>query len=291
MTRVVSTLVNRWDSPCSGDIQQQAATELEDGNVLFFPELSFSLRDSEHGLLCPETVGKSKNVSWDGSSGRLRGSDLEGALRESLLAMMERYAASTLRLLHALLPDYGPVLVPSRTSFRPVEAAGRSTSWRKDDTRLHVDSFPSMPVHGKRILRVFSNVNPNGLARSWRLGGSFEAVAQRFLPSLTRPVWGSGRLLHWCSITRSERTPYDHYMLQLHDRMKADNAYQSSPENTGYDFPPNTTWMVFTDQVPHAARQGQYLLEQTFLLPVAVQRDPSRAPLRVLERMMSRALV
>jgi len=273
------------------DIQQQAVTELEGGNVLFFPGLGFTLRDTEQDLLSSATPGSSKNISWDGARGRLRGSDLDGPLREALLAMMARYAASSRALLRALLPDYGPALLPARTSFRPVEAAGRSISWRKDDTRLHVDSFPSSPVQGRRILRVFSNINPVGLARSWRLGGSFEAVAQRFLPSLTRPVWGSARLLHWCSITRGERTPYDHYMLQLHDRMKADGAYQSAPDIIGCDFPPNTSWMVFTDQVPHAARQGQYLLEQTFLLPVAAQRDRSRAPLSVLEGLLGRVLV
>jgi hypothetical protein len=80
-------------------------------------------------------------------------------------------------------------------------------------------------------------------------------------------------------------------MLQLHDRMKADADFQADPERTAYEFPPNSTWIVFTDQVPHAATQGQFLLEQTFYLPVRSMRDPSRAPLCVLERLISRPLV
>ena len=115
-------------------------------------------------------------------------------------------------------------------------------------------------------------------------------MADRFLPTLTAPLSGSARLLQWCSITRGYRTAYDHYMLQLHDRMRADDAYQSSPEVAGYDFPPQSTWLVFTDQVPHAVVRGQYLLEQTFYVPVGAMRDPARAPLRVLERLLARPL-
>jgi hypothetical protein len=48
--------------------------------------------------------------------------------------------------------------------------------------------------------------------------------------------------------------------------------------------------MVFTDVVSHAAMSGQYAFEQTFHLPVSVMRNPSRAPLRVLENLRRREL-
>lgn len=290
MTRITPMPVDQWEPSCAPALQQSAVDELEQGNVLLFPQLGFSIEERERGLLSADTVGDSKNVSWDGAARQLRGSRVDEALQPVLRGMMQRFAAASGGLVRAVLAAYGDALIPSRTSFRAVEAAGRSTSWRKDDTRLHVDSFPSTPVQGKRILRVFSNVNPYGRPRSWRVGGAFEAVAQRFVPSLTAPVWGSDRLLQWCSITRGRRTPYDHYMLQLHDRMKADSAYQAGTDSLAYDFPPGTTWMVFTDQVPHAVLQGQYLLEQTFYLPVGAMRDPTKAPLRVLERLMGHSL-
>jgi hypothetical protein len=72
-------------------------------------------------------------------------------------------------------------------------------------------------------------------------------------------------------------------MLQLHDRMKADSDYQSQADQTTYDFPAGGTWMTFTDQVSHAATAGQYVLEQTFYLPVASMMNQSKSPLRVLE--------
>jgi hypothetical protein len=80
-------------------------------------------------------------------------------------------------------------------------------------------------------------------------------------------------------------------MLQLHDLMKADNAYQRDAPQTAFDFPAGSTWMAFTDQVSHAAMAGQYQLEQTFLLPVDAMVSPERSPLRILERLMKRALI
>jgi hypothetical protein len=204
--------------------------------------------------------------------------------------MMRRFAISCKELLVNLLPPYRASLVQSRASFRPVEIAGRRTSWRKDDTRLHIDSFPSSPVQDKRILRIFSNVNPDGRGRSWRLGESFESVAARHVASLSAPVWGVSGLLRLCGVTKSRRSAYDHFMLQIHDRMKADLDYQSKVDQTAYDFPPGSTWIAFTDQVSHAAMTGQYCFEQTFYLPVASMRDPSQAPLRILERLTGRKL-
>jgi hypothetical protein len=43
--------------------------------------------------------------------------------------------------------------------------------------------------------------------------------------------------------------------------------------------------------VGHAARSGQYQLEQTFLLPVGAMIDERTSPLRVLERLKGRRLV
>jgi hypothetical protein len=205
--------------------------------------------------------------------------------------MMARFSESAAALADALLPSYRGRLRRGRASFRPAEIAGRHSSWRKDDTRLHVDSFPATPSQGARILRVFSNVNPEGKPRKWRVGDDFEQVASRFAPALSAPWPGSATLLRALRITKTRRTPYDALMLQLHDRMKEDGEFQSGSPQTAVDFPAGTTWMAFTDQVSHAASSGQYQLEQTFLLPVEAMVEPARSPLRVLEKLKGRALV
>ena len=163
-------------------------------------------------------------------------------------------------------------------------------SWRQDDTRLHIDAFPSNPMQGTRLLRVFSNVNPDGAPRRWRVGEPFEAHARRYLGAIGRPLAGSAWLMHKAGITKRRRTEYDHVMLQLHDRAKADLGFQQSGPQARVDFAPGTTWVVYSDQVLHAAMGGQHMLEQTFLLDVEHLRQPETSPLRTLERLLHRPL-
>jgi hypothetical protein len=290
MPSVTDLEIADWSRPCPPPVQERAVRALEDGSVLFFPQLSFPVKEPEASLFSPTTVATGKNISFDITRTELRGTSLAGESAEQLRAMMQRFAQYSEALTLNLIPRYKAGLAWGRTSFRPAEIAGRPSSWRKDDTRLHVDSFPSSPVRGKRILRLFSNVDPHGRSRSWRIGEPFENVASRYLPSVPRPLWGSSELLRLFRITKSRRSAYDHFMLQLHDRMKADLHYQSTAKQTPYDFPAGSTWMAFTDQVSHAAMTGQHALEQTFYLPVASMHDPAKSPLRVLERLTGHAL-
>jgi len=203
---------------------------------------------------------------------------------------MSRFSDDALAFVQRACPEYMTKVTRGRTSFRPVEIAGRESSWRKDDTRLHIDAFPATPVQGRRILRVFANVNPHGRPRAWRIGDGFASVGERFAPALRLPLPGSGTVLSLLRITKTRRSPYDALMLQLHDRMKEDTAYQRSAPQTSCEFPPGSAWMVFTDAVSHAAMSGQYQLEQTFVLPVDAMIDEQQSPLRILERLKGRRL-
>jgi len=156
------------------------------------------------------------------------------------------------------------------------------SSYRKDDTRLHVDAFPATPMGEHRILRVFSNVHPQGQERIWRVGEPFKEVASQFFPRLRAPWWKERQLLKMLHITKRERTLYDHYMLQLHDHMKYDLAYQASAQQQTIAFAAGSTWVVYSDVVSHAAMSGSYLLEQTFYLPFTKMRTPDLAPQRIL---------
>jgi hypothetical protein len=102
---------------------------------------------------------------------------------------------------------------------------------------------------------------------------------------------GSAWLLNKLGVTKAERSEYDHLMLHLHDRVKADLAYQREAPQLAIDFTPGTTWVVFSDQVLHAAMGGQYMLEQTLYLDAQDQLHPQASPLRVLERLTGRSLL
>jgi hypothetical protein len=79
-------------------------------------------------------------------------------------------------------------------------------------------------------------------------------------------------------------------MLSLHDAAKRDAAYQKNAPHTALEFPPGSSWLVYTDQVLHAALGGEFALEQTFHFDVARMGEPERAPIRVLERLTGRPL-
>lgn len=260
---------------------------LESGKVLLFSHQPFSLLSEEFSLLTPAlTDSSSKNISYNGRE--IRGAT---AKQPELTALLKRFSEYANTLIRDLFPSYLPSLQQGRTSLRCVEIEGRVSSYRKDDTRLHVDAFPSSPNQGRRILRVFSNINPHGVDRVWRIGESFESVAKTFLPKIPQPIRGSAWLLKQLRVTKSLRTPYDHYMLHIHDRMKEDMDYQKNVSQTEMRFSPGSTWIVQTDQVSHAAMSGQHMLEQTFYLPVSAMRNPEKSPLKILEKLLGCPLI
>ncbi|SIK40966.1 Protein of uncharacterised function (DUF2843) [Mycobacteroides abscessus subsp. abscessus] len=73
-------------------------------------------------------------------------------------------------------------------------------------------------------------------------------------------------------------------MLQMHDRMKADADYQANGEQESFDFPPGSTWICFSDQTPHAAMTGQFMLEQTYMMPLTAMAHPELSPQHVMAR-------
>jgi len=264
---------------------------VEQGLVLAFPNLPFTLSPDERRYLDLRWAdGKAKNISVRWPSGELRGTSAQGADADGLRSMIVRWSEQAERFALRLFPHYRGHLVRGNASLRPADVAARRTSWRQDDTRLHIDAFPSNPMHGTRLLRVFSNVHPAGAPREWRVGEPFEAHARRYLPQAPRPLPGSAWLLRAIGITKRRRTEYDHLMLQLHDRAKADLAFQRDGPQARVDFAPGTTWVVYSDQVLHAVMGGQHMMEQTFYLEVEHQLQPETSPLRTLERLTGRPL-
>jgi 3-deoxy-D-manno-octulosonic acid hydroxylase-like protein len=287
-------IVRRYDDSTWGDDGPTRGVEdvVEAGQVLAFPRLAFALDDDERRFLDPRWADvKAKNVSVRWPSGELRGAVGSAHDLEQLRAVIVRFAERSEAFALRLFPHYRGHLRRGNTSFRPTDVAGRVRSWRQDDTRLHVDAFPSNPMQGTRLLRVFSNVNPDGAPRRWRVGEPFEAHARRYFASIRPALPGSAWLMATIGITKRRRTEYDHLMLQLHDRAKADLEFQRSSPQARVDFAPGTTWVCYSDQVLHAAMGGQHMLEQTFQLDAPHLAHPASAPLAVLERLAGRPLL
>ncbi len=283
-------LLNHIDSSSkpSDSEQHEAITKLESGHVIMLPNYDFPLLPDENVLFTPEVIsGKRKNISYCPKKQELKGA----AEYESLLfAMMQRYSAFSQQLLNNFYPSYQDHLIQGKASFRPVEASGRKSSQKKDDSLIHVDAFPSNPVAGKRILRVFTNINPNNKPRHWQIGEPFEQVVAQYALQLKLPSTLHLSLLNTLGITKQRRTLYDALMLQLHDNMKNSESYQQQIQKTDIEMPANSSWMVFTDQVSHAVLSGQFVLEHTFYLPIEAMSYPQYAPIKQLENIFGRSL-
>jgi hypothetical protein len=263
---------------------------LEAGKVLYFPSLGFQVRPEEKALLREDMLSpRARNVSL-GADGVLKGAAGSAAEQAQLGAMVGRFRAQALHLIDALLPEYRGQLRVAPTSFRPKQVETRRQSVRADDKRMHVDAFPSRPSYGERLLRVFANVNPNGVPRVWRVGESFETVARRYLPKAKPYRLWQAKLLNAVHATKSLRSEYDHYMLQLHDLMKFDEDYQRNGTQVTMPFPPGCQWVCFSDQATHAVMSGQYMMEQTLYLPPGREVNPHSSPLAILTRQIGRPL-
>jgi 3-deoxy-D-manno-oct-2-ulosonic acid (Kdo) hydroxylase len=92
-------------------------------------------------------------------------------------------------------------------------------------------------------------------------------------------------------IPAPDRSVYDEVMLRLHDYLKENTDFQREGTKIRTDFPPSSTWIVFTDAVPHAVLSGRLALEQTLIVPVSALVSPAKSPLRKLEEIAGQSLV
>ena len=264
---------------------------LEGGSVLVFRDLDFPLDAFEARFVeRPFADGKAKNVNIRGEKAELKGAAGSDEEQARLRALLIRYRDFAKALIARHLPEYDGKLTFAGTSYRPFDVDKRKLSWRRDDTRMHVDAFPSNPLGERRILRIFRNINGEGQPRLWRVGEDFGSMAEQFLPKLPAYSGLKASALAALKITKAKRSEYDHLMLHLHDALKQDMAYQETAPQADVEFQPGETWVTFSDLVMHGAMGGRYMLEQTAYLAVADQADPDKSPQRILARKLGRPL-
>jgi len=287
-SRVLTLAAADWRAP---GFDPRWVEAVEAGRILYFPQLAFPLSTQDHALLAPTLLERGgRNVSLD-PLGRVKGAAGDEPVLAQAKALMARFSRHATDLLKGLFPAYAPHLRPGLVSLRTVQVAGRRQSWRADDRRLHVDAFPSRPNQGERILRVFANIHPGGMPRVWRVGEGFDKAAGRFLPGARPYSAVQARMLRALRVTKTLRTEYDHLMLQLHDRLKADARYQREAAQETFAFASGSAWVCFSDQTLHAAVSGQHMLEQTFHLPPHRQYNQDASPIAILTRLQGRSLV
>jgi hypothetical protein len=270
---------------------------LENGDILFFPDGGFEIPPSVRNNLMGATQDARsihKNIAYktniDAVSGLVDRSEAE-QVRDA----MREYSRAALAFMGRILPDYARAWKLDYASFRSIEEKGRSLPLTKRNDLLHVDAFPTRPVFGDLILRCFTNVNPDQ-NREWITGDPFALLGPKEamnagLASYASPNPLTGikrsalRTLKSLGLPVTDRSPYDAFMLHFHDWMKSNESYQSDCMKYRFSLPPGSTWLVFTDVVPHAVMSGRLALEQTVIVSRGSMRNPELAPSSILEQL------
>ena len=289
----------------TADLGSDSRVVLESGDILFFPPGVFSIpAEIVAGLTgaAQDTRAIHKNIAYKPAAGRISGL-AGGEDAAPVHDAMREYSRLALDFMARVLPEYARSWKVDYASFRSIEERGRELPLNKRNDLLHVDAFPTRPVFGDLILRCFTNVNPNQ-SREWLTSDPFEQLAsrearragiERYAALARSPLHGVRRVatrgLRAAGLPIVDRSPYDAFMLHMHAWMKANHEYQQSCPKYRFDLPPGSTWMVFTDVVPHAVLAGRLALEQTVIVSRSTLADPQRAPASILEKITGVSLV
>jgi hypothetical protein len=294
--------VEQWPLPQRIDYRPQ----LEAGNILFFPATPFPLSDQSKEFLRNLSFAGGaihKNIAYRTALDRITGMDADASLKNRLRDIFRDYSRSVIRFTSELLPEYARDWTLDYASFRPIEEEGRGLPTNKRNDLIHTDAFPSRPTNGALILRVFTNISP-AKTRTWITSDPFRAVAGCFahdagldrIAAAGSSATGqflnqSARLLHTLGLPVVPRSPYDRFMLRFHDYLKHNTDFQANCTKHRFEFPPGSTWLVFTDVVPHSVQAGQHALEQTFIVARRSLANPEDSPLSILEQLCAKPLL
>jgi hypothetical protein len=294
--------IDHWPMPQPVDCR----SELEAGNVLFFPSTPFAFpEESKEFLRHINFAGGSlhKNVAYRPASDRVTGVEMEASKAERLRTILRDYSRAVVRFTAEVLPQYAADWKLDYASFRPLEEENRDLPVNKRNDLIHTDAFPSRPTNGDLIMRVFTNIHPSK-TRNWIITDPFGAIAERYardagLETITQSAnSSSGRLLnHTAQFLKKAglpvvpRSPYDRFMLHFHEYLKRNDQFQKNTPKYPFNFPPNATWITFTDMVPHSVLSGQHALEQTFIIARRSMANPANAPVAILERICGKSML
>ena len=290
----------------SSDQSRAWCAQLESGDILYFPQTPIAIPDGDLQFLLGQQQTDSslhKNIAYKPNIDKLSGVDTKTADAQAvarLQSIMRWYSKSVTEFLTGFLAPYNANWQLDYASFRPQEEEGRDLPQRRRNDLLHTDAFPTRPTHGARILRFFNNIHPSR-TRDWVVSDPFAKTVKQFAPgeiaphrdgAVSRAAKSLGRGIGLgAAIPSIKRSPYDDFMMRFHNFLKENPRFQADCPKYSFDFPPGSSWMVYTDTVPHAVLAGQYALEQTFLVRPEVLVAPQVSPLKVLEEIAGAQLV
>lgn len=288
-----------WALPAEAEACARRYCErLEEGDILFFAEAPFALEEQDRAFLLQARQSGSahhKNISYKPAHDRINGLTRGSADETKMRGVMRAYSQSVSQFVDRFLLPYAGRWRLDFASFRSIEEEGRNLPQSKRNDLLHVDAFPTRPSNGDRILRVFTNLNPDQ-SRVWLTSDPFDRLVKNYgdpasfgrVAARSRSPWRAmvRRAAHAAraaGVSIAGRAPYDEFMLGFHHYLKGNQDFQRNCAKSKWEFPPGSTWLVYTDLVPHAVLSGRFALEQTFFISRSAMLIPEKAPYRVLQ--------
>ncbi len=265
--------------------------QLEAGGILYFPQtpVPISNADVEFLLGQQQTLSRlHKNIAYKPDREKLSGIDEKSTGPDNVQQMhevMRRYSASVdsipdgiSRALPAALaawimrvsdrskkkaatcPCGGATICCTQTPFQPgPHAVGASCA----SSTTFIRTAPATGLWVSHSRACVGEFAPAKLATSAPDGPVARAGKQ-----FAQATGIAGLVPQW------KRTPYDEFMMRLHNAMKEDAGFQAGCRARRCRFAPGSSWMVYTETVPHAVLGGQFALEQTFLVDPAAMVTP-----------------
>ncbi|HXG12820.1 MAG TPA: Kdo hydroxylase family protein [Gemmataceae bacterium] len=287
--------------PSTAGATPSAEERLERGEILCYERCPFALPEGDDRRFLMEQQLRPwghKNISYDPHTGRLAGFVRRSAEQAARLRhLLATFSEAATAWLAGELPRYARGCHPDRASLRPEEEATRRLRLTARNDLLHIDAFPTRPSHGRRILRLFVNLNPSE-PRVWAISEPFDRLLARYGPQVGLPAPDDppGRLGR--SLRRLFRFPrrrlrhpgpghrsaYDQFMLRFHHFLKTNDDFQERGPKRFQAFPPGSAWLAFTDGIAYAEVRGRYALEHSYFITPPSLVLPAESPAALLAR-------
>lgn len=270
------------------------AQRLERGELVEFADPPFELppEDEMDFLRSLELSSRTrKQIAFNPSTEDFSGVSFRANERRQLFRqVLSNFSRTVGNWLEIVLPQYARGITPDRVTFRTEEEAVRTLRFSARNDLLHIDNFPTRPTFGKRILRVYLNLNAVD-ERVWSVSEKYEQLLDRYLREHRLPEWSLAdwlatpsalhRLLHGDWVLRSR---YDEFQLKLHHFLKKDDRFQDRASRTYRRFAPRSCWLLFSDGLAHADLRGRFAIEHSFFISRDVLTEADMAPLNILTR-------
>jgi len=279
--------------PAANIENNRTADALEQGELVVFPECPFALPPPGQleFLRRQSTAGFGhKDVSFDPVRDRLgarRGMHPSEARR--LADVLGDFSAAATAWLKTAFSTYANHLVADRATLRTEEEATRALRLTARNDLLHIDSFPTRATNGRRILRLFVNINMTE-QHVWATSERFplllaRCAARHRLPARSRVEWQAPApsVVRLFTRRNGAGSAYDAWMLRLHHFLKEDEGFQAQAARRMWTFPPRSMWLLFSDSVAHAMLRGRFALDHSFFVPLECLVRPVDSPLLMLE--------